>query len=160
MSLSIRVSRVSDARDIAALTGQLGYDVEPPAVEVRLARILAREDQTVFVAELDGRPVGWVHAAMWQDIEAEAFVVIGGLVVDRNCRGKGVGRRLMEEAEEWTKARGCSIVRLWSSSARTGAHRFYEELGYTNIKTQHSFAKVLDRAAQDRLSELVPRVEP
>jgi hypothetical protein len=55
-----------------------------------------------------------------------------------------------------SRKRGCSVVRLWSSSARTDAHRFYRALGYTNIKTQYSFMKSLDADVQDHLSQFVP----
>ena len=66
----------------------------------------------------------------------------------------------MQRAEDWAKERGCSIVRLSSTITRTAAHRFYETIGYTKIKTQHSFIKPLDEAAAARLSAFVPRVEP
>jgi GNAT superfamily N-acetyltransferase len=79
-----------------------------------------------------------------------------GIALDKNHRRNGIGRRLMEEAEEWARKRGCSVVRLWSSSARTDAHRFYRALGYTDIKTQYSFIKSLDVDVQDRLSQFVP----
>jgi len=39
------------------------------------------------------------------------------------------------------------------------AHRFYEDLGYTNIKTQYSFIKPLDPAASARVRMFVPRVD-
>jgi GNAT superfamily N-acetyltransferase len=113
-----------EAIDIARLTTQLGYEIAQSTAAARLSRILSRQDQQFAVADLDGRPVGWVHAAISEYIEAEAFVVIGGLVVDKNHRRNGIGRRLMEEVEEWARKRGCSVVRLWSSSARTDAHRF------------------------------------
>jgi GNAT superfamily N-acetyltransferase len=113
------------------------------------------QDQQFLVADLDDRPVGWVYTAISEYIEAEAFVVIGGLVVDKNHRRKGIGRRLMEEAEEWARKRGCSVVRLWSSSVRADAHRFYQALGYTNIKTQYSFIKSLDADLQDHVSQFV-----
>ena len=160
VSSTIRVARPADGGAIAALTRQLGYDVEEAAVAARLARILDREDQQVFIAEDRGRPVGWVHALLAEYIEADPFVVIGGLVVDRGHRRHGLGRRLMAAAEEWAKTRRCSIVRLWSSSARTAAHRFYQALGYTHVKTQYSFVKALDPSAQHRVQEFVPRVEP
>lgn len=159
MSVSLRVARVSDAADIAQLTSQLGYAVEPSAVAERLSRILARTDQQVFVAEADGRPAGWLHAALGVYLEAEAFVVIAGLVVDRNHRRKGIGRMLMAEAEEWARKQRCSIVRLSSTSARTAAHEFYRRLGYANIKTQYSFAKLLDGSAPERLAAFVPRLD-
>jgi ribosomal protein S18 acetylase RimI-like enzyme len=66
----------------------------------------------------------------------------------------------MNGAENWARERGVSMVRLSSTVARTAAHRFYENLGYTKIKTQHSFIKPLDEAAAARVSTFVPRVEP
>lgn len=159
MAMLIRFGQVSDAEDIAQLTGQLGYDVSARDVARRLSRILSRSDQRFLVAELDGRPVGWLHAAIAEHVDAEAFVMISGLVVDQRHRRKGIGRMLMERAEKWARKRGFSIVRLSSTSARIDAHRFYDQLGYTNIKTQYAFAKALDAAGQERLKSFVPRVE-
>ena len=65
---------------------------------------------------------------------------------------------LVEYAETWAKEQQCSIVRLWSSTARAAAHRFYERLGYRNIKTQYSFAKPLDPGDLERLKELIPSI--
>ena len=159
MAVSVRLARISDASAVASLTGQLGYDVESAALAGRLSKLLERPDQHVVIAELEGQPVGWVHAAIWEDIESEPFVVIGGLVVDRNHRGQGVGRVLMQQAEKWALEQGCSIVRVWSSSVRVDAHRFYQRLGYRHIKTQHSFAKSLNPARQDDVNRFVPRVK-
>jgi GNAT superfamily N-acetyltransferase len=159
MEVCIRPARESDADDIARLTAQLGYDVATSALRPRLQRMLARPEQQLFVAEVEGRAAGWLHAAVFEDIEAEPFVVIGGLVVDRSCRRKGIGRMLMAQAEDWARQQGCSMVRLWSSATRTASHRFYEQMGYTNIKTQYSFAKSLQPAGHDELNRLVPRVE-
>jgi GNAT superfamily N-acetyltransferase len=158
--VTIRAARVSDAREIAQLTAQLGYDLTESAASNRLSRILSRNDQQFFVADVDGRAVGWVHAVFVEYVDAEAFVVIGGLVVDRSQRRLGVGRALMNRAEVWARERGVSMVRLTSSSTRNAAHRFYETLGYTNIKTQFSFIKPLDAAAAARMRTFVPRVDP
>ncbi len=125
----------------------------------RLSRILARADQRLLVAELDGPVVGWVHAVASEYVETGVFVIIGGLVVDRQHRGQGIGRLLMADAETWARGRGCAVVRLSSTLARTGAHRFYERLGYTKIKTQHAFAKSLDPARPDDAKRFVPSVE-
>jgi len=150
---------MSDADDIAQLSNQLGYEVEASRLSARLSRILSRGDQQFLVADVNGRAVAWLHAAVSEYIEAEAFVVIGGLVVDRSHRRKGIGRKLMEEAEQWARTQGCSIVRLWSSTVRTPSHRFYEELGYTNIKTQYAFVKSLDADRHEDLKRFMPRVD-
>jgi GNAT superfamily N-acetyltransferase len=157
-AISIRLARVSDAEVIARLTAQLGYEVGSSTVSARLSRILARADQRFLVAECDGQPVGWLHAVISEYVEADAFVLVGGLVVNRLHRRKGIGRMLMLEAEEWARQRGCSFVRLWSSSVRTASHRFYQQLGYTNIKTQYSFIKSVGATGQD-VRTFVPRVD-
>ena len=159
-SVTIRVGRRSDAGEIAQLTTQLGYDLTEGDAAARLSRILPRDDQRFLVADFDGRAVGWAHIVLVEYVDAEAFALIGGLVVDKVHRGSGIGRALMNGAENWARERGVSMVRLSSTVARTAAHRFYENLGYTKIKTQHSFIKPLDEAAAARVSTFVPRVEP
>jgi len=158
--ITIRVARRADAGEIARLTMQLGYDLTEADAANRLSRILLRKDQQFYVADLDGRAVGWVHVVLAEYVDAEAFVVISGLVVDRHHRRLGIGRSLMDRAEKWARERGCSIVRLSSTITRDAAHRFYEDLGYTNIKTQYSFIKPLDPAAAVRVRTFVPRVDP
>jgi GNAT superfamily N-acetyltransferase len=156
---TIRPARLSDASEIAQLTTQLGYDLTEADAADRLSRLLLRDDQRFFVADVDGRAVGWVHVLFVEYVDAEAFVVIGGLVVDRNHRRLGVGRALMKRAEVWAGERGCAMVRLTSSATRAAAHRFYEALGYTNIKTQYSFVKPLNPAAAARVRSFVPRLD-
>jgi GNAT superfamily N-acetyltransferase len=158
--VTIRPARQSDSGDIARLTTQLGYDLTEADAADRLSRILLRNDQQFFVADLDGHAAGWVHVVFAEYVDVETYVLIAGLVVDRNHRRLGIGRALMHRAEVWARERGCSMVRLTSSATRTGAHRFYEELGYTNIKTQYSFAKGLDSTGAGRVRSFVPRVEP
>ena len=156
--MTLRDADVSDAARIAELTAQLGYGVDTTVAAERLSRFLARTDQRFRVAELDGRTVGWIHTAIEEYLETGAFVVVAGLVVDRDCRGCGVGAALINEAESWARSRGLSIVRLHSSVGRTAAHRFYDRLGYRNIKTQYSFIKILDGASDVAHEQFVPRI--
>jgi len=156
--VTIRAARPSDADVIASLSEQLGYHPEPAAVAVRLSRVLARNDQQFLVAEDNGRPVGWIHMLIGEYVEAEAFVVIGGLVVDREYRNQGIGRRLLACSEEWAVQHGCSVVRLSSSTTRTAAHEFYRRVGYSILKSQYSFAKSVGTADAGALRAFVPDV--
>jgi GNAT superfamily N-acetyltransferase len=158
LEVTTRPASISDAEAIARLTRQLGYDVETRDVEDRLSRLLARRDQQFVIAEHDGRSIGWVNMILVEYVETGAFVTIGGLVVDREYRGQGIGRRLLTEAEQWAAQQGCAIVRLSSSATRTEAHKFYEHVGYMNVKTQLSFAKPLNGPARDALRRFVPDV--
>ena len=156
--IAIRAARPADAEAIAALVKQLGYTAEVSAVADRLSRVLSRPDQQFLVADRDGTPVGWIHMLIAEYVEAEAFVVIGGLVVDRDHRKQGIGRRLLAHAESWAAQRGCSVVRLSSTVQRLEAHAFYERAGYTKIKTQYSFAKAVGAARPDAVRAFVPDV--
>ena len=156
--VTTRPARVSDAEAIVRLTKQLGYEVEARSVEDRLSRLLARRDQQFLIAEHGDRAIGWVHMIVAEYVETGVFVTIGGLVVDREYRGQGIGRRLLTEAEQWAAQQGCTIVRLSSSATRTEAHKFYEHVGYVNVKTQRAFAKPLTGPARDALRGFVPDV--
>ena len=156
--MTIRPARVEDAAAVSRLMSQLGYDISPGDAAARLPRILSRPDHRFFVADA-GAIVGWIHASLSEHIDAETCVLIEGLVVDRQQRGRGIGKQLLGHVEEWARASGCALVRLRSTDARTEAHKFYEHLGYRRIKTQLSFAKAVDASRADVLERLVPRVE-
>lgn len=144
---------------MANLTSQLGYELLASDAADRIRRILSRTDHRLLIAEIDEMVVGWVHAAIFEFLESEAFVLIGGLVVDAKHRRRGIARLLMGHVEGWGKTQGCFIIRLSSSVTRAGAHRFYGRLGYKNIKTQYAFIKVLDGPRSDDIRRFVPRVE-
>ena len=158
-STSIRVAGRADAPAIAQLTRQLGYDVPVSTLSERLGRLLPRDDQRFLVAELDDDVVGWVHVVIAEYVDTGIYAQIAGLVVDKRQRKRGIGQLLMRHAEEWAHQRGCSIVRLSSSTVRTEAHRFYERLGYTNIKTQYAFVKSIDPRADAAIRAFVPRID-
>ena len=157
-AIEVRIAEPGDADAIAHLMVQLGYESATRVVADRLSRILGRADHRFLIAEAGGRPAGWLHAVVFDFVETGPFVVIAGLVVDRSLRKQGVGRLLMSRAEAWTVEKGCSIVRLWSSDARTEAHRFYEHLGYSHIKTQYSFVKSVDPSGRRDFAAFVPRL--
>ena len=159
VAITIRLARISDAANVARLTTQLGYEAPAAAVAERLARIQRHSDQQFWVADVEGTVAGWLHALVAEYVEAEAFVVIGGLVVDQAHRRRGIGRLLLETAEAWARTKRCAVVRLSSSATRTAAHRFYQDVGYVNLKTQYSFAKAVTEEGRRALGTFVPRVD-
>ena len=139
---------MADAAALAVLNGQLGYPSTSEQVERRLAEISAQPDHAVLVSELvdpDGgtRVVGWVHGSVRRILENDPFAEVGGLIVDENRRGLGIGALLMDRVEQWARAVGCSAVTVRSNVIRGRAHAFYQRRGYATIKTQHVFRKPL-----------------
>jgi GNAT superfamily N-acetyltransferase len=66
---------------------------------------------------------------------------ISPLVVDEKAQGHGIGRMLVEAAEDWCRKRGCKLVEVTSNDRRTAAHAFYRHMGYE--RTSMRFAKTL-----------------
>jgi len=143
MSLSVRVAVPSDASRIAELSGVLGYPVDPHVMAERLTRLLPRDDSAVFVAVDGDRIVGWIHCAEHELLEVGRQCEILGLVIDTSARLGGAGRALVAAAEHWAAVRGLTQMSVRSNVVRVESHPFYERLGYTRVKTQHSYRKPL-----------------
>ncbi|PYV02323.1 MAG: N-acetyltransferase [Acidobacteria bacterium] len=142
--IHVRRATLGDAERLAALATELGYPSTPEEVTSRLERIERDVGHFVGVAEFaDGRVVGWIHVCVSYLIESNPRAEIGGLVVDEARRGSGVGKLLMQHAEDWARSKRLEAVYLRSNVIRKDAHRFYERLGYKNIKTQYAFSKML-----------------
>ena len=140
----IRRARPEDALALAALCGQLGYPTAVEAVRERLPLLLDQPDQRLWVALGAGeRVVGFLHAALRRQLETAAFVHVAALVVAEDQRSRGIGRRLLDEAEGWALASGVHCVRVRSNVVRERAHGFYARAGYARVKTSHLFAKQL-----------------
>jgi GNAT superfamily N-acetyltransferase len=89
------------------------------AVRAWFAEVVLPERET-WVAEVDG--------------EVMALLVLDGpwvdqLYVDPGMTGQGLGSRLLEQA----KAERPDRLDLWTFEANTGARRFYEHHGFTEV---------------------------
>ena len=144
VQISLRLATAGDAERMAVLSHQLGYSTIPEEVRRRLKRLCQDGGHAVFVAELsNGHVVGWAHVYLCQLLIVDLQAKVGGLVVDEDYRGCGIGRLLMQQVEQWAYERGCKAVSLRSNVVRQDAHVFYQQLGYKNTKTSLTFRKVL-----------------
>jgi ribosomal protein S18 acetylase RimI-like enzyme len=141
----VRSVRLTDSDSLAVLAGQLGYPLlNSGQFQERLKMILSDSEQAVYVAETGlGTVCGFVSVFIVYTVQSEPFAELGGLVVDENHRGQGIGTALIAETEKWAKQRGFSTLRLRSRSTRTDAHRLYDQLGFERIKSQIVFSKKL-----------------
>jgi GNAT superfamily N-acetyltransferase len=142
--LHVRSMESRDAQAVAELAGELGYARTADDVRGWLAAVGDGGAQAAFVAEADGRVVGWVEACLERRIQSEPYALIGGLVVREGVRGQRIGRRLCEAAEQWARGQGVMLSRVTSRSTREDAHRFYLRDGYAMVKTSVVFEKRLD----------------
>lgn len=136
MPIQIRQAGMSDSISLARLCNQLGYPISVQDLAGNMRIILCDSEQQLWVADLNGRVEGWLHAAIRFTMEAPPYAEIMGLIVDENHRGKGIGKILTESAIHWARARGVHKLRVKTNTIRKDAHQFYEKLGFTQTKEQ------------------------
>jgi GNAT superfamily N-acetyltransferase len=143
---SIRNAREQDCAELARLASQLGYPTSSDTMKLRLHRLLSGSNDVVFVAEsAEGGLIGWIHGVLSQLLESDYRVEIGGLIVDEQFHRQGVGRDLVGKVESWAIERGAVQASVRCNTTRTGAHSFYESLGFDRAKTQSVFRKSLSQ---------------
>jgi GNAT superfamily N-acetyltransferase len=139
VAVHIRRALPVDAPAIAPLLGQLGYPSTAEDVAARFARVAGSETDEAWLAvdpdEADAEAVigfasGHVRWAYELDVPVAQLTA---LVVAETNRGTGAGRALVATFEEWAVAAGAARATVSSSFRRTGAHAFYERLGYEQL---------------------------
>jgi GNAT superfamily N-acetyltransferase len=91
------------------------------------------DEVVVFVAERDGRIIGYVYAGLepmsWKELRGPAGF-IHDVVVDDESRSGGAGTALIEAAVAWLKERGAPRVVLWTADRNQAAQRLFARLGF------------------------------
>ena len=139
----IRKITAADAAQIAALSGQLGYKFSAEKTAIQIAAINNSTNDIAFAATDNNKIIGWIHVFYTIRLECDSYCEIGGLVIDESYRGKGVGTMLIEHIKPWCAEKKCAQIRVRSNSKRTGAHKFYEHLGFKQSKQQNVFELVV-----------------
>jgi len=139
----IRTLTCSDARRVAELTVQLGYDADVRQIRVRLDKLGGEAAHHIIGVEVPRGLVAFAHFFERPSIEKGFDMVIQSLVVDVTLRGSGIGRLLMERIEHVARSKNCDTVMLSSQASRNDAHGFYKRLGYEVGTTSNVFLKRL-----------------
>src|SRR4051794_13376223 len=99
---------------------------------IAFAAIERDPNQLLAVAERDGQIVGVLQLSFIPGLTRRGMwrSQIEGVRVAAAERGGGIGRALIEWTIEESRERGCGLVQLTSDKRRSGAHAFYEALGF------------------------------
>jgi ribosomal protein S18 acetylase RimI-like enzyme len=95
---------------------------------------IGRDDATTFVAEVSGSLVGFVTVSIVSEshslLRPMRFGRVGSVGITASQRGRGIGRELMQRAQDWVARQGGVEMRLNVWAFNTHALHVYEELGY------------------------------
>jgi ribosomal protein S18 acetylase RimI-like enzyme len=111
--------------------------IDPSSSALRLTPESLKEKathETVFFAFLDGRMVGCVFLA-----EKDDHFYLGKLAVDAACQGRGIGRRLVEQAEAFVSTTAKPVIELQVRVELTGNQATFHRLGFRETgRTAHA----------------------
>ena len=113
--------RPYQADDEAVLFGLASLD---RGADERTLAVLERE--TVFVAEVEGSPAGYVALE-----RAERVVRVDQLFVSPEHEAEGIGRQLLEFAEGYAIWEGAELLQVVVESGNERALAFYRGRGFT-----------------------------
>ena len=134
--IQVRQATVEDAAAIARLLHDFNLEfLEPtPGVEPLtgyVRQLFEAGEMAVMLAgdAPDGLALLRFRPSVWTG-EPEAHLQELYVVPDR--RGQGIGRRLLEEAIEFSRAAGATGIDLNTGETDTAARALYESMGFSN----------------------------
>jgi aminoglycoside 6'-N-acetyltransferase I len=146
----IRTARPHDAPALCAFRCALwpdGSEAEHGEELEAFFRGEGREPLAVFVAEDgDGRPVGFCEVSIHPYAEGCRTDRVGyleGWYVAPAARGGGVGRALVEAAEDWAREQGCTEFASDAAADNDLSRAAHEALGFTEAGLIRCFRKDL-----------------
>jgi GNAT superfamily N-acetyltransferase len=118
----------SDAEDLMVLINR-AFLVEQPfftTARIDLAETLGHFEKGTFIVAEDN---GVMAGCNYVELRGESGY-FGLLSIDPEYQGRGLGRKLVDQAEEFCRLGGCSRVQIRVLNHRTELPPFYEKLGY------------------------------
>jgi L-amino acid N-acyltransferase YncA len=142
--ISIRAAREDDAAAIATIYNQ-GIEDRIATLETELRTAPERREwmaargprHPVIVAESAGEVIGWGSLNSYNPRAAYQHVVDLSVYVERQWRGKGVGRRLLARLIELARDIGYHKMMLAAFPFNGSGVALYERMGFTTVGICH-----------------------
>jgi ribosomal protein S18 acetylase RimI-like enzyme len=134
-TISIRSASLADVDALVELLRDLffietDFTFNKTSQRLGLELMLDRDlnHKCVLVAEAEGKVVGMCSAqTRISTAEGKAVAVVEDVVVLKKWRGKGIGRKLMEEIEKWGRIRRIKHFQLLADKNNAQGIAFYQK---------------------------------
>ncbi|MET8470623.1 helix-turn-helix domain-containing GNAT family N-acetyltransferase [Streptomyces sp. NPDC006422] len=130
------------ARNGALYAAEFGWNADYEGLVARIVADFAQDHdphlERVWIAELDGRPVGCV---MCVRDEAPGTARLRLLLVEPEARGLGIGDRLVRACIDFARGVGYREMVLWTNDVLKAARSLYQRHGFVLVgeKPHRSF---------------------
>jgi L-amino acid N-acyltransferase YncA len=140
------ILRITDIYNDAILNTTATFDTETKTVEERMQWFLNHDEKhPVIVAEIESQVIGFASLSKWSDRCAYDGTAEVSVYIDRNHRGKGVGKRMVEViALEGERAGLTNLISRITEGNLSSIH-IHEQLGFEHIGVMKKAGKKFDR---------------
>ncbi|MCX4582038.1 helix-turn-helix domain-containing GNAT family N-acetyltransferase [Streptomyces sp. NBC_01481] len=129
---------------------EYGWNADFEGLVARIVADFAQDHdphlERVWIAELDGRPMGSV---MCVRDDAPATARLRLLLVEPDARGHGLGDLLVRTVVDFARDVGYRELVLWTNDVLAGARRIYQRAGFTLVAEKPHRSYGADLVGQD-----------
>lgn len=137
------------------LAAQEGRRADRTRIWTEAIQNAAKDRRRILVAEDAGKILGFASAGPAREEPGHVGEVYA-IYLDPDSWGRGIGRELFREADDWLVKEGYREAMLWVLASNSRARRFYEAAGWSadgGTKTEMYHGAVLDEARYRRKLE-------
>ncbi len=126
------------------------YDYEAHTIDMRRQWFETKQQQglPVFVAEEDGVVLGFSSIGPFRAWAAYKYTVENSIYVKANCRGKGIGKLLLQPLIEVSKALGMHTIVAGIDASNDASIYLHKQFGFEEVahfkQVGYKFDKWLD----------------
>jgi ribosomal protein S18 acetylase RimI-like enzyme len=131
LNCHIRKAETQDFETLTKLADQLIHLQDQSERKTILGKVLQYLNCGIYVAELEGKVVGFIEVRVFPDfVEGAPLAIIQNLIVDEGHRSLGVGSLLMKRAIEEAEKQNVAEIHVWTEFNNERALRFYAKHGF------------------------------
>lgn len=130
-----RKAQLADVQQLSELFDQYRIfyhkDSDIPAAEKFLTERIENNDSEIFVAENEGKLVGFVQLyPLFSSTRMKRYWLLNDLYVNENYRGKGFSKQLIEASKELAKSTEAAGILLETGKSNDIGNKLYPSCGF------------------------------
>ena len=110
----------------------LGFEALVGQIAAKFLQEFDAKRERCWIAEMDGEPVGSVFVVRHSPTVAKLRL----LLVEPHARGHGIGKQLVQQCIDFSRAARYRKLVLWTQSNLVAARAIYAALGFRKVKSE------------------------
>lgn len=150
------IKAITDIYNEAVLTTDATFDIEPKTADERRVWLAHHGPKhPILVAEVNGAVIGWASLSEWSPRRSYAGTAEISLYIKEGFRGKGAGRRLLEDIMREGERAGLHTVLARIVTGNAVSIHLHESVGFEHVgvmqEVGEKFGRLLDVLLMQRI---------